>query len=120
MTEIYHIQNEKQYKKLLIRLISERDYSPDEFEELNIYSCDYKKHHELDVLEWDDVCDNCNANECELIKHIEDKDVANHFDIIGQSDIDYPSILVLADTNDPHENITLISVREAKENTRYG
>lgn len=111
MTEIYYIQNEKQYKKILINLIREYNVSPDELEDFGICGCDY-----LDV---ENECLYCESNNCLLIEHLENKDVIEHIDIYG-TDVYFPAILVLADTYEEDEKITLISVGEAKANTKYG
>lgn len=110
ITEIYYIQNEKQYKRLLINLIRENYISPDEFQEI-IYGCD--------CLNAEDGCSYCEADDCLLIEHLNDKDITEHIELWGE-DMDFPAILVLADTYCRDEKFTLTTIRNAKENTRYG
>ena len=116
ITEIYYTQNEKQYKRILIRLIQEKDYSPDDLQEIGIFGCNYDKNN---IEDWEDSCDGCEVEECVLLEHIEDKDVLEHFKTFDE-DTEFPAILVFADTYFNDEKVTLISVKEAKENTKYG
>lgn len=110
ITEVYYIQNGKQYRKLLINLIRERNIAPDELQDIGIYGCNYQ--------DMEDGCSYCETDDCFLMQHLEDKDITEHFDIY-ETETEFPAILVIADTH-YDEKITLVSVREIKENTKYG
>lgn len=111
MTEIYYVQNEKQYRELLVNLIREKDFEPEDLQNMKIYGCNYQEE--------EDGCLFCEMEECFLLSHLEDKDITEHV-IISELNVSFPLILVLADTFYKDEKLTLISVQEAKKNTKYG
>ena len=46
--------------------------------------------------------------------------MAEHMIINDVNEYDYPAILVIADTYDKEDRVTLIPVYETKDNTKYG
>lgn len=52
--------------------------------------------------------------------HCEDKNVPNHIYLNNKDNLEFPAILVIADTYCNDERITLIPTYEAKDNTKYG
>lgn len=80
-----------------------------------IYLCDYINDKEIECC---DECAEC-ENKCLLVSHIEDKDVRKH---IKQKyeDVEYPCIVCVTDSNYRDERITICSISDAKEHTKYG
>lgn len=113
MTEVYYLQNKKQYKTVIARLFMDCS-SPDEGSGLGIVGCYYDGNEKY--------CYECECEYCRLYEDILDN--LNHQNILSniltEEDIQYPSIMVIADTYDSNEKITIIKVEEAKENTKYG
>ena len=112
--QVYYIANEKQYKKVLVNLAKECE-EVDDFPELGIFGCNY-----VDDGFGECQCGYCESDECLLSEHLEDKDVAEHMIINDVNEYDYPAILVIADTYDKEDRVTLIPVYETKDNTKYG
>lgn len=77
-----------------------------------IFLCDYINNEEIEC------CDEC-ENECLLISHMNDKDVIKHIGYKNE-DIEYPCIVCFADTYYKDEMITICSISDAKEYTKYG
>ena len=112
MTEVYYVANEKQYRKLLINLTKDCEEF-EELETLGINGCDY-----IESQFGECQCSYCDLDVCILMHgHLEDKDAADHLTIDEQ---EFPAILVIADTYYKSDKVTLIPVRETKENTKYG
>ena len=112
--QVYYIANEKQYKKVLVNLAKECEEVYD-FPELGIFGCNY-----VDDGFGECQCGYCESDECLLSEHLEDKDVVEHMIINDVNGCDYPAILVIADTYDKEDRVTLIPVYETKDNTKYG
>lgn len=110
MTKIYYIQNEKQYRKLLVGFLEDGNFEVDRLEDIGIYGCSYYEGGR---------CDDYECEGCILFEHLEDKNVKENIDI-DEENLIFPAILVIADTYYKEENFTLIPVSEAKENTKYG
>lgn len=118
MTEVYYVQNEKQYRQLLVRLAIEKDKDPDELYEIGICGCNYKLDDNGEY--YLDCCDDgCETDACCFILHKADKDIADHI-AVSEVKVEFPFILVLADAYSRDERVTMISVKEAKDNTKYG
>lgn len=118
MTEVYYVQNETQYRQLLVRLAIEKDKDPDDLQDLGICGCNYKLDEEGDRY-WDCCDKSCETDACCFMQHKNDVDVANHI-AIEEIKVEFPFIFVLADAYSRDERVTLVSVKEAKENTKYG
>ena len=116
MTEIYYCRNEDDMKRVAIHIFSnETLYGNVEQQILDagIYSCDYRPE---DV----ECCQDCECEEgCLLYEHLEDKNVHKHIELMD-GEIEYPCIVCVADTHYEDEKVTIISVAEAKESTKYG
>lgn len=95
----------------MINLVREKDLAPDEIQHIGISGCDHQTTEE--------GCSYCETDDCFLMQHLEDKDITEHFDIY-ETETEFPAILVIADMHYDDEKITLVSVREIKENTKYG
>ena len=114
MTEIYYCRNEDDMKRVAIYLFqSEVKYNgiEDGIMDSRIYCCDYKSEEA-------ECCDDC-EDECLLYDHLEDKNIHKHIELLD-SEVEYPCIVCVADTYYNDEKITICSVQEAKENTKYG
>lgn len=121
--KVYYIQNEKQLKKLIFYLyVNNHIVDLEELEKFGLYGCDYIK----ESLEYNEVFDSyenncgvCEADECYVFgQHCNDKDVLHHVHI--NSDLEYPLIVVTYQGQNALPLIVeLISVREAKENSKY-
>lgn len=118
MTEIYYVQNEKQYRQLLVRLAIEKDKDPDELYDIGIYGCNYNLDEDGDCY-WGCCEDGCDSDVCGFISHRKDKDITDHI-TVKEVEVDFPLIFVLADAYFHNERVTMVSVKEAKENTKYG
>ena len=80
-----------------------------------IYLCDYINDEEIECC---DECAEC-ENGCLLISHIDDRDVRKHIKW-KYEDTNYPCIVCFADTYYRDERITICSISDAKNNTKYG
>lgn len=80
-----------------------------------IYLCDYINNEEIECC---DECAEC-KNKCLFISHIKDKDVRKHIKLKDE-DIEYPCIVCFANTYYKDEQITICSISDAKEYTKYG
>lgn len=78
---------------------------------MGIYGCNYQNV--------DNGCTYCENDNCLLVKHLSDRDITAHIELSDEK-VDYPAILVLADTYYNDEKVTLASIKEAKRNTKYG
>lgn len=68
---------------------------------------------------WDYCDESCETDACCFIQHKYDKNIADHI-AINEVRVEFPLILVLADVYSRDERVTMISVKEAKDNTKYG
>lgn len=114
MTEIYYCRNEDDMKRVAIYLFQsgvDCTCVEDGITDAGLYSCDYKP-------EEIECCEEC-EDECLLYEHLEDRNVHKHIELLD-SEVEYPCIVCVADTYYNDERITVCSVQEAKENTKYG
>ena len=77
--------------------------------------CDYIDDKEIQCC---NECAEC-ENECLLVLHIKDKDVRKHIKRKNE-DIEYPCIVCIADSYYKDERITICSISDAKEHTKFG
>jgi len=77
--------------------------------------CDYIDDEEIQCC---DECAKC-RNKCLLVSHIKDKDIRKHIKQEDE-DIEYPCIVCVGDSYYKDERITICSISDAKERTRYG
>lgn len=112
MTEVYYCRNEEDMKRVAIHIFSNPNYELDEsIDKSHLYSCDYKPE---DI----ECCEECELEFCLLHNHLSDKNVHKHIEVY--QDIDYPCIVCVTDSDLRDESVTICSVTEAKDNTKYG
>ena len=115
MTEIYYCKNENDMKRVAVHLFAKELQDTcieDATRYAGIYACDYKP-------EEIECCEECDLEKCFLIEYLDKKNIHNHITLENE-DIDYPCIVCAADTHYEDERITICSVNNAKENTKYG
>ena len=95
--------------------ILHRECLEEALEYSGIYLCDYINDDEIECC---DECAEC-ENECLLVSHIKDKDVRKHIKRKDE-DIEYPCIVCVSDSYYKDERITICSISDAKEYTKYG
>lgn len=114
MTEVYYCKDENDIKRVAMHIF-QSDVINRSFEEsrhyANICVCDFAPI--------DTSCNKCELEKCLLIKHMEDKDVYKHISLFDDR-ITYPCIVCMADTHYNDEKVTICSIAQAKENTKYG
>lgn len=115
MTKIYYCKNEDDMKRVAIHIF-EKEINNSSFEDgidnSGIYCCDYKS-------EEIECCQDCNLEECLLCKHLEDKNVHKHIELMDKY-LNYPYVVCVADTYHKKDSITVCSIADAKDNTKYG
>lgn len=124
MADIYYCRNEDDMKRVAIHIFEDKvnNVSVDEgISDSYIYSCDYVSNKVTkDGYKIESCVDCCNEEfDCVLCEHLKDKNVHKHIELCDV-DAEYPFIVCVADTYYPDESITICSVKEAKENTKYG
>ena len=115
MTEIYYCKNENDMKRVVIHLFrKELDNTcfEDAISYSGIYCCDCKPS-EIEC------CEECDLDECLLVNCLNNKNIHNHI-TLGNKEIYYPCVVCVSDTYYEDERITICSVQQAKENTKYG
>ena len=115
MAEIYYCKNEDDMKRVAIHLLKDgiNYYSFETgLDNSRIYSCDF-------VSDEIECCEECELEKCLLVEHIEDKDIRKHIQLC-ENDSNYPCIVCVADTYATDERITICSIADAKDNTKYG
>lgn len=111
MAEIYYCKNEEDFKRVVIHIFKNDNYEPEECIELSkICACKYKP-------EETESCHECDLDMCLLYEHLNDKDVRKQ--IVVPDDIPYPCIICITESDFLDERVTICSVEEAKNNTKY-
>lgn len=109
---VYYIQNEKQYRRLLVGLLPKID-DWNLTANIDIYGCDYGG----DDIDGD--CAMCELDNCVLLEHLNDKDVTNHIKLFDYIE-EYPVIMVVTDSSLSDKMVEFVPVSVAKENRKYG
>lgn len=91
-------------------MIQQNEYDADDLYIIGLVGCDYDECTE-------EGCRRCELYNCLLFEHLGEKDIYRHI-YIKEYDIEYPAILVLTDAY--CEEGTLVSISEAKSNTKFG
>ena len=115
MTEIYYCKNENDMKRVAIHLFRKglaNTCFEDAINYSGIYCCDYKPS-EIEC------CEECDLDECLLVEHLNNKNIHSYIRLENEG-IDYPCLVCVADTLYEDERITICSIQQAKENTKYG
>lgn len=115
MTEIYYCKNEDDMKRVAIHIFQyeyQNSGADDALQKSCICGCDYANMG----------CNECELDGCLLCDKLDKKDVHKHIDIdmYTNDDIEYPCVVCVADTYDSSEKVTVCSISDAKENTKYG
>lgn len=117
---VFYIQNEKQFKKLIYCMMTNNNiYFGENLCDLYLLGCDYIEQYigkDEGFNPYDNNCNMCDESSCLLFgKHVNDRGVLNHMYIT--QDIEYPTLLILCYT--PYDSIIkCVPVREAKENMK--
>lgn len=118
--DVFYIQNEKQFKKLIYCMMTNNNiYWGENLCNLYLLGCDYIEQYigeDEGFNPYDNNCNMCDESSCLLFgKYVNDRGVLNHMYIT--QDIEYPTLLMLCYT--PYGSIIkCVPVREAKENMK--
>lgn len=119
MNQIYYCKNEDDLKRVMTHIFKET-YGyygiEDALIEAKISRCGYVEDTDIEN------CMACELEDCMLCRHFNDKNLHNsiylHDDLINNTY--FPCIVSFADTFDKNEKLTICSLSDAKNNTKYG
>lgn len=114
---MYYIKDEEEYKMLMIKLLKKIDDCEYAYDIGLVDGCSF--HYDENNQQIEKNCCNCYLEYCLLMNHINDDDVKKRI-LYPERVINYPTIMVITDSDFLSEKVVFLSLEDGKNNTKYG